>query len=113
MLKNVDITVDAFHRIRPFLLKNVDITVVPACMCRPIIDFSQAVYIIDPGFRLLLAGYQPAWAMWYIVLIPQALVLCLIYTHKPEIYARALGLVRIYQAKHSSLWYKYNLNLGV
>ena len=32
----------------------------------------------------------------------------------PVIYARALGpaalgLVRIYQAKHSSLWYKYNI----
>jgi len=32
----------------------------------------------------------------------------------PGIYARALGpaalgLVRIYQAKHSSLWYKYNV----
>jgi len=31
-----------------------------------------------------------------------------------DIYARALGpavlgLVRIYQAKHSSLWYKYNI----
>ena len=53
-------------------------------MCRPIIKFSQAVYIIDPGFHLVLAGYQPAWAMWYISLMPQALVLCLIYTHKPE-----------------------------
>ena len=53
-------------------------------MCRPIIDFSQAVYIIDPGIRFSLAGYQPAWAMWYIVLIPQALVLCLIYTHTPS-----------------------------
>jgi len=73
-------------------------------MCRPVIKFSQAVYIIDPGFHLALAGYQPAWATWYIVLIPQA----------PGIYARALGpaalrLVRIYQAKHSSLWYKYNI----
>jgi len=39
----------------------------------------------------------------------------------PDIYARALGLVRIYaralgpvrihQAKHSSLWYKYNITL--
>ena len=27
----------------------------------------------------------------------------------PDIYARALGLVRVYQAKHSSLWYKYNI----
>jgi len=32
----------------------------------------------------------------------------------PDIYARALGpaalgLVRIYQAKHLSLWYKYNI----
>ena len=32
----------------------------------------------------------------------------------PDIYARALGpaalgLVHIYQAKHSSLWYKYNI----
>ena len=53
-------------------------------MCRPIIEFSQAVYIIDPDFHLILAGYQPAWVMWYIALIPQALVLCLIYTHKPE-----------------------------
>ena len=25
----------------------------------------------------------------------------------PDIYARALGLVRIYQAKHLSLWYRY------
>ena len=40
---------------------------------RPIIEFSQAVYIMDPGFSLILAGYQPAWAMWYIVLMPQAL----------------------------------------
>jgi len=39
------------------LLTNVGITVVPACMCRPIIEFSQAVYIIDPGFHLVLAGY--------------------------------------------------------
>ena len=50
-------------------------------MYRPIIEFSQAVYIIDPDFQFVLAGYQPAWAMWYIALIPQA--------------------------KHSSLWYKY------
>jgi len=35
---------------------------------------SQAVYIIDPDFHLVLAGYQPAWEMWYIALIPQALV---------------------------------------
>ena len=65
-------------------MTNVGITVVPACMCRPIIKFSQAVYIIDPDFHFALAGYQPAWALWYIALIPQALVLCLIYTHKPE-----------------------------
>ena len=68
----------------PFLLTNVGITVVPACMCRHIIEFSQAVYIIDPGFYLVWAGYQPAWATWYIALIPQALVLCLIYTHAPS-----------------------------
>ena len=30
---------------------------------------------------LVLAGYQPAWVMWYIALIPQALVLCLIYIY--------------------------------
>ena len=77
-------TLHAFHRIRPFLLTNVGITVVAACMCRPIIEFSQAVYIIDTVFHLVLAGYQPAWATWYIALIPQALALCLIYTHKPE-----------------------------
>jgi len=56
---------------------------VPACMCRPIIEFSQAVYIINPDFHLVLAAYQPAWVMWYIALIPQVLVLCLIYTHVP------------------------------
>jgi len=80
---------------------------VPACMCRPIIEFSQAVYIMDPGFHLVLAGYQPAWAMWYIALISQALVPCLIYTHAPS-GLRPPGLC-IYQAKHSSLWYKYNI----
>ena len=37
-------------------------------------------FIKYPDFHLVLAGYQPAWAMWYIALIPQALVLCLIYT---------------------------------
>jgi len=66
-------------------------TVVPACMCRPIIKFSQAVYIINPDFHLVLAGYQPAWIMWYIALIPQAVVLCLIYTHTPSD-LRPLGL---------------------
>ena len=30
----------------------------------------------------------------------------------PDIYAQARGRVRIYQAKHSSLWYKYNI-LGI
>ena len=59
---------------------SLGITVIPACMCRPIIEFSQAVYIIDPGFH----GYQPEWATWYIALIPHALVLCLIYTHAPS-----------------------------
>jgi len=57
--------------------------VVPAGMYRPIIEFSQVVYIIDPDFHLVLAGYQPAWVMCYIAIIPQA--------------------------KHSSLWYKYNI----
>ena len=84
----------------PFLLTNVGIMVVAACMCRPIIKFPQVAYIINPDFYLILAGYQPAWAMWYIALIPQPLVLCLI---------SALGLVRIYQTKHSSLGYKYNI----
>ena len=65
--------------------------VVPACMCRPIIEFSRAVYIINPDFHLVLAGYQPAWVMWYIVLIPQALVLCLIY-HACALGPAALGL---------------------
>ena len=41
-------------------------------------------------FRLVLVCYQPAQVMWYITLTPQA-------------------LVRIYQAKHSSLQYKYNI----
>ena len=86
------------------MLTNVGITVVPACMCRPIIEFSQVVYIIDPGFHL-----EPAWAMWYIALIPQALVPC-----RPDIYAQARGpraCMCVYsndQAKHPSLWYKYN-----
>ena len=75
----------------PFLLTNVGITVVPACMCRPIIEFSQVVYIIDPDFHLVLVGYQPALVMSYIALIP-----------------RHSCFARIYQAKHSSLWNKYN-----
>ena len=61
-------------------------------MCRPIIEFSQVIYIIDPDFHLVLAGYQPAWVMWYIALIPQALVLCLIYKHKPEGRTQACGI---------------------
>ena len=79
-------------------------------MCRPIIEFSQTVYIINPDFHLILVGYQPALGK----------VVHSTYTtgtHAlPDIYARAfgpaaLGLVRIYQAKHSSLWYKYNITL--
>ena len=45
--------------------------------------FPSGLYI-NPDFHLVLAGYQPAWVMWYIALIPQALVLCLIYTHAPS-----------------------------
>jgi len=60
-------------------------------MCSPIIEFSQVVFIVDPDFHLVLSGYQPAWVMWYIALIPQALMLCLIYTLGPV----SLGLVHI------------------
>ena len=94
------------------MLTNVGITVVPACMCRPIIEFSQVVYIIDPGFHLVLAGYQPAWAMWYIALIQQAFVPCLLRLYARALGPAALGLERLYQAKHSSLWYKYNLYIA-
>jgi len=80
------------------LLTNVGITVVPACMCRPIIEFSQAVYIIDPGFHLVLAGYQPAWETWYIALILSACMGNVVHSTYttgtralPDIYARALG----------------------
>jgi len=42
------------------------------------------VFLINPVFQLVLAGYQSAEAMWYIALIPQALVLCLMYAHMPS-----------------------------
>ena len=52
-----------------FLLTNVGMTVVPACMCRPIIKFSQVVYIINPDHHRAISC-----VMQYLTLIPQALV---------------------------------------
>ena len=56
--------------------------VVAIYICWPTIEFLSAVYIINPVFQLVLAGYQPALVTWYIALIPQALMFCLC-THKP------------------------------
>ena len=77
------------------MLTNVGITVVLACMCRPIIEFSQAVYIIDPRIGGLSA------CMGNVVHSTYTTGTCAL----PDIYAQALGpaalgLVRIYQAKH-------------
>ena len=54
-------------------------------------------------------GHSPLFLYYelLILVITQALVLCLIYIHSPS------GVMRIYQAKHSRLCYNYNIHTYV
>ena len=36
--------------------------------------------LLTGGFHLLLGGYQPAWAIWYITLVPQSMSCCSSYS---------------------------------
>ena len=57
-------------------------------------------YVINLVFQLILAGYQPAWAMWYITIMPQALMLCLIYAHVPS--SLCIYVTRSAKTEHNS-----------
>ena len=51
---------------------------------------------------ILVCGHIKGYRQVYVILIPQARVLCPIYTHKPE-----GACIYVYQAKHEYLWYKF------
>ena len=72
---------------------------VAACMCWPIIKFPSYKIQRFNLYQLLIGHLQQT---------------DITGTHAlPHIYARAFGLVHIYLAKHSSLWYKYKYNINL
>ena len=62
-------------------------------------NHSQYPYKVAAHLSLSLADFESARSVANILVITQAIVLCLIYMHSPS------GVVHIYQAKDSCLYY--------